>query len=449
MSEHRDDAAAARAPSPEASADLPARNIAALTHAAVAARGDAPYVTFYDDATGERTELGYRSFLNWVAKTANLLVEEFDTGPGDRVGVLVGNHWTTAVATFACWHVGACVVPVAPDQPVPVIADALASAGAGVAFVREELVPALDDLRAGCGVGPVVVVGRGLGARLTGGLGGARDTLGYGEEVLAFADDYDDPDVGHGESALLVAPSDTGSPAWVRLTQGNLLAAAGALRAWGLGDDDRALVGGPAQSVNGLVVAQLAQMAAGGSVVLDADVDPGRVWDRIERERVTVGQLAAPQLARLGEPPAGVPDRFRGMLASHHAPADVVARVEGVTGRPVFAGYAAAEATGAATLVPADVDEATLRWIHAAGGIGVGVPTREADVAILAEDGTPVDRGVSGNLALRGRIVMAGYEDHPDGDGAAFAHGRLSTGAQARVLDGPDGRPHVFLVARR
>lgn len=44
----------------------------------------APLVTFYDDATGERVELSARTFDNWVAKTANLLQDELNAGPGDR-----------------------------------------------------------------------------------------------------------------------------------------------------------------------------------------------------------------------------------------------------------------------------------------------------------------------------------------------------------------------------
>ncbi|NDU76176.1 TIGR03089 family protein, partial [Actinomadura sp. DSM 109109] len=34
-----------------------------------------PLVTFYDDAAGERVELSARTFDNWVAKTANFLVD--------------------------------------------------------------------------------------------------------------------------------------------------------------------------------------------------------------------------------------------------------------------------------------------------------------------------------------------------------------------------------------
>ena len=40
--------------------------------------GDKPFLTWYDDHRDERIELSYRTFDNWVAKTANLLVDERD-----------------------------------------------------------------------------------------------------------------------------------------------------------------------------------------------------------------------------------------------------------------------------------------------------------------------------------------------------------------------------------
>ena len=48
--------------------------------------GDKPFVTWYDDHRDERVELSYKTFDNWVAKTANLLVDELGAEPGDRVG---------------------------------------------------------------------------------------------------------------------------------------------------------------------------------------------------------------------------------------------------------------------------------------------------------------------------------------------------------------------------
>ena len=51
-----------------------------LFAAAVAADPTRPLLTYYDDATGERTELSGTSLANWVAKTANLLVDRCGLG---------------------------------------------------------------------------------------------------------------------------------------------------------------------------------------------------------------------------------------------------------------------------------------------------------------------------------------------------------------------------------
>lgn len=68
-----------------------------------------PFLTFYDDASGERTELSYTTTDNWVAKTANLLSDGLGAQPGDGVAVLLPPHWQTVVVTFAVWASG-CVL---------------------------------------------------------------------------------------------------------------------------------------------------------------------------------------------------------------------------------------------------------------------------------------------------------------------------------------------------
>lgn len=65
-----------------------------------------PFVTYYDLATGERTELSGTTTANWVAKTANLLVDELDAGPATRVEVALPTHWLRIVWILATWAVG-------------------------------------------------------------------------------------------------------------------------------------------------------------------------------------------------------------------------------------------------------------------------------------------------------------------------------------------------------
>ena len=76
-------------------------------------RGASPLLTYYDLATGERTELSGISMANWVDKTSNLLADELGVGPGEAVELALAEHspghWVTLVWQLACWQVGAAV----------------------------------------------------------------------------------------------------------------------------------------------------------------------------------------------------------------------------------------------------------------------------------------------------------------------------------------------------
>ncbi|WP_329107515.1 TIGR03089 family protein [Micromonospora sp. NBC_01699] len=109
-----------------------ADNIARVLAAAVAADPTRPLLTWYDDATGDRTELSGATLANWVAKTGNLLVDSAGLAPGDRAGALLPPHWQSAAVLLGCWSAGLAVhgaglaVPAAgaasdsPEPPRPV-----------------------------------------------------------------------------------------------------------------------------------------------------------------------------------------------------------------------------------------------------------------------------------------------------------------------------------------
>jgi uncharacterized protein (TIGR03089 family) len=71
-------------------------------------RNDAarPFVTFYDDATGERVELSVTTYANWVAKTAALLQDELDVERGGLALIDLPTHWLGAVWLGAAWSLG-------------------------------------------------------------------------------------------------------------------------------------------------------------------------------------------------------------------------------------------------------------------------------------------------------------------------------------------------------
>ncbi|GIJ19666.1 TIGR03089 family protein [Micromonospora lutea] len=88
-----------------------ADNIARVFADAIATDPNRPLLTWYDDATGERTELSGATLANWVAKTANLLVDELALGPGGTAAVLLPPHWQSAAVLLGCWSAGLTVRP--------------------------------------------------------------------------------------------------------------------------------------------------------------------------------------------------------------------------------------------------------------------------------------------------------------------------------------------------
>ena len=90
------------------------RTIGGLFESLVDRGAERPVLTFYDDATAERTELSGATLRNWVAKTANMLVDDLDLRPGQWAAVGLPPHWQTAAVLLGCWTIGLAVTT-SPD----------------------------------------------------------------------------------------------------------------------------------------------------------------------------------------------------------------------------------------------------------------------------------------------------------------------------------------------
>ncbi|MBG0738288.1 TIGR03089 family protein [Paeniglutamicibacter antarcticus] len=67
-----------------------------------------PRLTWYGP-DGERVELSGKVLDNWVAKTANYVVDELDAGPGSVIAIDMPAHWRSLCWVLAAWHAGAAV----------------------------------------------------------------------------------------------------------------------------------------------------------------------------------------------------------------------------------------------------------------------------------------------------------------------------------------------------
>ncbi|WP_448626995.1 TIGR03089 family protein [Geodermatophilus sp. URMC 64] len=242
---------------------------AQLLESAVRRDPAAPLLTYYDDAAGERVELSATTLANWVAKTANLLQEEFDVGPGSTVALALPVHWQTAAVLLAAWSCGATVL----DAPAE---DEGGLAGADVVLVSQERLVAVEEELAGAELLGLSLHPLGLG--MNGYAGQARD---FALEVRAAGDLF-----------APWTPPDASSPGLraggLELTLGGLAAAAAELAGrLGLAAGDRVLVDEATAAEAGPVAWLLAPLAAGASLVLCRHPDPAALAARAAAERVT------------------------------------------------------------------------------------------------------------------------------------------------------------------
>lgn len=223
-----------------------------LFSARLAADPGSPFVTFYDDATGERAELSAKSLGNWVAKTHFYLLDELDLGVGDRAFVSLPVHWLAAPIAFGCWFAGLTLV----DSP----------AGADVAFGTADILASLDGLPPESLAVSMLSMGR--SAEPPAGMADFAASVRPMPDVWATVRAQAGPD-----NDALLADS---RAAFVERCKGRFEPGA------------RVLWTRPWASVADLAEAMVAPLAAGGSLVLVRHPDQSTLDRTIQAERTTV-----------------------------------------------------------------------------------------------------------------------------------------------------------------
>ena len=216
-----------------------------------------PFVSFHDDATGEWAELSTKSTANWVAKTHFLLMDGLGLGVADSAFVDLPAHWISVPILLGCWSAGLSVT----DDPQT----------ASVAFV------APDSLERAGGIPDVFAINPSAAAR------------GFGTDLPVDAEDYvisvrPQPDAW----ASVRFPAADADPALGRLSRADLVGAAvDRATELGLEAGGRLLSTRPWTSPTDWIDSLVGPLAVGGSVVLVANADPGRVERHATQERAT------------------------------------------------------------------------------------------------------------------------------------------------------------------
>jgi acyl-CoA synthetase (AMP-forming)/AMP-acid ligase II len=245
------------------------------------------------------------------------------------------------------------------------------------------------------------------------------------------------------EVALVLHTSGTTSrPKLVPLTQRNLAASARHIReSLRLTPEDRCLNVMPLFHIHGLVAAVLASLTAGASVACTPGFDAFRFFrwlDALEPTWYTaVPTMHQAILQRAGRHAEVIEHRPLRFLRSSSAslPPSVMEQLEATFHAPLIEAYGMTEAAhqmAANPLPPAE---------RKPGGVGLGTGVA---IAILDEAGAQLAPGATGEVAIRGENVTAGYERNPEANAEAFSDGWFRTGDEGYL----DADGYLFLTGR-
>ncbi|OLR94420.1 class I adenylate-forming enzyme family protein [Actinokineospora bangkokensis] len=333
---------------------------------------------------------------------------------GGVVAVKLTNRVELVVAMFAAWRLGAALTPVNPALTAAETAYQLTDSGAAVLVTDH-----LDDAPAD---GPVVVP---VDQLTTGTPGGSTEAVAAEDEDIAL---------------IIYTSGTTGRPKGVLLTHANLDAMTeSSLLATGIGADDHCLLILPLFHVNGIVVSVLTPLRAGGRTTIVGKFSARSFFTSVERARPTYFSGVPAIFAMLANlPDDQMPDtsslRFV-VCGAAPMPAPLISAVEKRYGVTLVEGYGLSEATCGSTLNP-------VRGTRKPGTVGLPMPGQR--VAVMAEDGTLLPPGETGEVVVSGPTVMKGYLNRPEATDEALRGGWLHTGDVGRFDE--DG--YLVLVDR-
>ena len=354
-------------------------------------------------------------------------------GRGDRLAIVLPNGPEMA----ACFVSAACACATAPLNP---------------AYRAEEFEFNLADLKARALVvergstSPAVEVAQRMGVPVvelvpdaTAGAGSFTLQCAQPPGTVAAHPGLAQP----GDVSMVLHTSGTTSrPKIVPLSQANLCASAQHIaRTLAFTGADRGLNIMPLFHIHGLIAGVLTPLSAGSMVFCTPGFNALKFFGWMDEARPTwytavptMHQTILSRASKSADVIARHPLRFI-RSSSSSMPPQVIREMEEVFGAPLIESYGMTEAThqmASNPLPPA---------VRKPGSVGIAAGP---EVAIMADDGTLLPRGGTGEIVIRGPNVTAGYESNPKANAEAFTHGWFRTGDQG-VMD-EDG--YVTLTGR-
>lgn len=434
-----------------------------------------------------RLELDFREFVSRVHQVANLLYDDLGIRRGDRIATIGHNHSDIVLIYFACWVIGATVVPQNVAEDDHHIAYILRNSQAKLCFVMSDYLDRAeriihgddsdDDSIGVPGIQGIIQVG---GERhddylLFHEVVRSRPMTFLGDESGAKSDDIplqrgnEHTPTLEDEALLVYTSGTTGAPKGVVLTQYNLLIDAQGMAHWqAITGNQRLMCVLPIHHVNGIVVTLMMPLIVGGSVVLNRGFSVTHFWERIARERVSIVSGVptllqflvehARKLREAGETIFGHKitrrdlTRFRHVICGAGTLSVTLAQeFEDMFGFPIIHGYGLSETTAYACFLPVTLSWDEHRaWMqdHGYPSIGCAIDTNE--IAIFDPDGSGRQLAARerGEICIRGHNVMKYYFQRDDANDETFKFGWFRSGDEGFFQTDSQGRKFFFITGR-
>lgn len=381
------------------------------------------------DETG--TSLTFDDVSRQSARLAGVLVE-YGISAGDRVAVMLRNRPEFPLLWLALARIGAAIVPVNTNYREVDGGHVLAHSGARLAVVEPEFTDLLARIRSATPLERV----------LTPDDIGTASAGSWHESTTS--------DVAAPWDAVAAVPE---QPVNIQYTSGTTGAPKGCVlphRYWvtlarglvtdfpSISDADTLITAQPFHYIDPQWNVALG-LAAGATLVVLDRFHPSTFWQKLREYDVTWFYCLGLMPTLLLRQPEHPDDRRHHVRAIHASaiPRDLHAALEQRWGVPWYEAFGMTETGADIRMSEADHDALV-------GSGCIGKPTRDREAVILGEDGVPLPRGETGELALRGTGLMLRYHDDPDATERAFRGGWFHTGDLATM----DEHGLVYYVGR-
>jgi len=410
------------------------KNIYAILNEHLKNKPHNTYLKYYDDRNNY-ISYTYREFMKNVFQLANFLMNN-KIEKGDRIVTFSHNHSDTVILYFACWAIGAVVVPVnVSEEPVRVkyIIDHSYSK---MIFTRSEYVSKLS--KTDIPVNTAVI---------------NFDEAPYRE---CSSELNNDSNVDKEDECLIVYTSGTtGNPKGVVLTQYNLMADALAISDWhDLHNDDVMMCVLPIHHVNGTVVTIMTTMFYGGTMILNQKFQTETFLKRLDDNKVKVVSVVPTLLQFLlhsKEESADYELKNFSHLICGAGPltCEIAKNFEERFSLRIAHGYGLSETTCYSCFIPIDLSkEEHYKWQNEFGFPSIGIPVECNDMEIQNDKGETLPENEKGEIVIRGHNVMKYYFENDEVNEKTFKFEWFRSGDEGFFKYDHNGKKYFFITGR-